>query len=489
MENLKNSESCDPSSFLRHFRKSSATPVMLLRHIAQAMATEMQEGLDHPGERKLKMLPTYLECLPTGNERGLFYAIDLGGTNFRVLRVQLDGKEGRILKQESIQVPIPQEVMTGSSKDLFGFLAKTIVQFVSREADLGFECVALNQKRDIGFTFSFPVNQTKVNGGSINAWTKGFSISDGVGEDVVDQLEIALADMGSVNTKVVCLVNDTVGTLAQCRYWNDDAMVGVILGTGSNACYVERAAAISCWSSPPEADDLTVVNIEWGNFCSELLPRTFADEGLDADSLNPGQQEFEKMIGGMYLGEILRRVLLKMAEDTGLFGSEIPERLTKPFSLLTPHMSTMHGDDTSSLEVVGSVIEEAIGVKYTTLATRKVVYDVCDIIAERGARLSAAGIVGILTKINRCGDLMLSCLTTPNDTEVKKTVIAIDGSLYEKYPKFRNYMEDAMKEMLGEDYANNVTTTLSKDGSGVGAALLAAAISTELRLGDVGVTK
>lgn len=58
-------------------------------------------------------------------------------------------------------------------------------------------------------------------------------------------------------------VNDTVGTLAQCRYWNDDAMVGVILGTGSNACYVERAAAISCWSSPPEADDLTVMPVSF----------------------------------------------------------------------------------------------------------------------------------------------------------------------------------------------------------------------------------
>lgn len=57
-----------------------------------------------------------VECNEYRNERGLFYAIDLGGTNFRVLRVQLDGKEGRILKQESIQVPIPQEVMTGSSK-------------------------------------------------------------------------------------------------------------------------------------------------------------------------------------------------------------------------------------------------------------------------------------------------------------------------------------------------------------------------------------
>lgn len=116
-------------------------------------------------------------------------------------------------------------------------------------------------------------------------------------------------------------------------------------------------------------------------------------------------------------------------------------------------------------------------------------YDVCDIIAERGARLSAAGIVGILKKINRCGDLMNSCLTTQSDTQVKKTVVAIDGSLYEKYTKFRNYMEDAMKEMLGDDYADNVTTMLSKDGSGVGAALIAAAISTDLGLGDVGVKK
>lgn len=42
--------------------------------------------------------------------------MDLGGTNFRVLRLQLNGKEGRILKQESEQVPIPHELMTGTSK-------------------------------------------------------------------------------------------------------------------------------------------------------------------------------------------------------------------------------------------------------------------------------------------------------------------------------------------------------------------------------------
>ena len=39
-------------------------------------------------------------------------------------------------------------------------------------------------------------------------------------------------------------VNDAVGTLAGARYWDDDVMVAVILGTGTNACYIEQIDAI-----------------------------------------------------------------------------------------------------------------------------------------------------------------------------------------------------------------------------------------------------
>jgi hexokinase len=39
---------------------------------------------------------------------------------------------------------------------------------------------------------------------------------------------------------------------------------------------------------------LQVINVEWGNFFSKSLPRTFADEGLDKDSLNPGRQVSSK---------------------------------------------------------------------------------------------------------------------------------------------------------------------------------------------------
>lgn len=42
-------------------------------------------------------------------------------------------------------------------------------------------------------------------------------------------------------------VNDTIGTLAGGRYSDQDVIAAVILGTGTNAAYVERAHAIPKW--------------------------------------------------------------------------------------------------------------------------------------------------------------------------------------------------------------------------------------------------
>lgn len=68
---------CDPAStdcpeedgmesVLQEFRNSCATPLSLLREVAQGMATEMHAGLASPGTRALKMLPTFVDKLPTG---------------------------------------------------------------------------------------------------------------------------------------------------------------------------------------------------------------------------------------------------------------------------------------------------------------------------------------------------------------------------------------------------------------------------------------
>ncbi|KAJ0613555.1 putative hexokinase [Helianthus annuus] len=57
-------------------------------------------------------------------------------------------------------------------------------------------------------------------------------------------------DRQGVDMRVSALVNDTVGTLAGGKYDNKDVAVAVILGTGSNAAYVERAQAIPKWHGP-----------------------------------------------------------------------------------------------------------------------------------------------------------------------------------------------------------------------------------------------
>jgi hexokinase len=51
-----------------------------------------------------------------------------------------------------------------------------------------------------------------------------------------------------VIVNIFAQVNDTVGTLPGGRYVDNDVVAAVILGTGTNAAYVEHANAIPKWN-------------------------------------------------------------------------------------------------------------------------------------------------------------------------------------------------------------------------------------------------
>lgn len=57
------------------------------------------------------MLPSYVRSTPNGKEKGNFLALDLGGTNFRVLLITIDGREstmvGKIYR-------VPDHIMKGT---------------------------------------------------------------------------------------------------------------------------------------------------------------------------------------------------------------------------------------------------------------------------------------------------------------------------------------------------------------------------------------
>ncbi|KAK3435832.1 hypothetical protein EUGRSUZ_C00559 [Eucalyptus grandis] len=455
------------AEMVKELEEKCGTPVWKLRQVAEAMVVEMHAGLASDGGSKLKMLISYVDSLPTGDEKGLYYALDLGGTNFRILRVHLGGKEKGIIKREYEEVSIPPHLMTGSSNELFDFIAMALAKFVATEGEDSH--LYPGRQRELGFTFSFPVRQSSIASGTLIKWTKGFSIEDAVGEDVVSELSKAMERVG-LDMRVAALVNDTIGTMAGGRYNDPDVVAAVILGTGTNAAYVEQIHAIPKWHGPLPKSGEMVINTEWGNFQSPHLPLTEYDKTLDDESLNPGEQAYEKLISGMYLGEIVRIALLRMAEESALFG-DIPLKLKIPFILRTPDMSAMHHDTSPDLTVVGKKLSDVLEISDTSLRTRKVVVDLCNIVATRAARLAAAGIFGILKKLGR---------DTLRDGEKQRSVIALDGGLFEHYAKFRNCVEATLRELLGPEVAENTVIVLSNDGSGIGAALLAASHSQYL---------
>ena len=62
-------------------------------------------------------------------------------------------------------------------------------------------------------------------------------------------------------------VNDTVGTLAGGRYVDNDVVAAVILGTDTNAAYVEHANVIPKWNRPlPRSGNMVSAQLPPCNF-------------------------------------------------------------------------------------------------------------------------------------------------------------------------------------------------------------------------------
>jgi hexokinase len=421
-----------------------------LRNICKHFVDELTLGLKEDGHT-LKMIPSYVTRRPTGKETGSYLALDLGGTNFRVCEVYLEGDSKVRLTQKKFT--IPDYAKCGQSDVLFDFLADSVLTFITENH------IPTESDIPLGFTFSFPVNQTAIDKGYLMVWTKGFDCKDTINKDVVALLNEALARK-NVKVHVTALVNDTVGTLMSHAYNDPGTYVGVILGTGTNAAYVEKVSAIPKWKGGPVESGEMIINCEWGAFDNErvVLPFNKYDQKMDEESTNPGEQTFEKMISGMYLGEIVRQVIVELVQRRILFGGVSSPEIETPYKFETAYMSRIERDHTSDLLDTKMVLQELLNIPYPAPRDRRIVRRICELVATRAARLSAVGVAAVVTKMERVED---GC------------TVAIDGSVYEHYPHFGNRMKDALHELLGM-FEENVNIVLGKDGSSVGAGVIAA---------------
>jgi hexokinase len=142
----------------------------------------------------------------------------------RVCEVVLNGDKTFSLTQKKFKVS--ETLKQGEATTLFGALsiaasAHTAVAYTDLDyiADSVDSFLTSHAKTDynngtgagdavyLGFTFSFPVEQTALAKGKILTWTKGYAAKNAVGNDVVQLLQDAF-DRKHMHVKCIALVND-----------------------------------------------------------------------------------------------------------------------------------------------------------------------------------------------------------------------------------------------------------------------------------------
>ncbi|MHB8054381.1 MAG: hypothetical protein ACYDH3_03945 [Candidatus Aminicenantales bacterium] len=417
-----------------------------LRAMIGSFHGEMRRGLaGEPGS--LQMLPAYVD-IPTGLERGTFLALDLGGTNVRVLQVELpaDGSSPKLVED---YFQLSREQIASEANVLFGAIARFIGRFLDERKLTGL--------LSLGFTFSFPIRQHSIARGDLIGWTKGWTADGVVGRDVVELLNAALAREGVSGVRVVSLNNDTTGTLMALAYLDADCDAGCILGTGTNICYRERIEEIRKPIGPYDREFM-IVNMESGNFNADL-PRNRFDLLLDGASENPGFQAEEKMVSGKYMGELARLVVADLCGRGLLFGGRLPEIFLTRGEFGSEHLSEIEADDSPAADGAQARLE-AWGIRTADGDDARIFREIARLVSGRAARIAAA---------------VLAATVTKNDPALKRPhVIAVDGSIFHKYPGFRARMEETFGELFG-NRADRLWLAGMRDGSGFGAAVIAAA--------------
>ncbi|MGH0117349.1 UNVERIFIED_CONTAM: hypothetical protein FKN15_033444 [Acipenser sinensis] len=423
-----------------------------LLEVKNRMWKEIENGLGKKTHESatVKMLPTFVRSTPDGSENGDFLALDLGGTNFRVLLVKIRSGKRRTVEMHNKIYAIPVEVMQGTGDELFDHIVHCISDFLDY---MGMK----NARLPLGFTFSFPCKQTSLDAGILINWTKGFKTTDCEGEDMVGLLREGIKRHEEFDLDVVAVVNDTVGTMMTCAYEEPTCEIGLIAGTGSNACYMEEMRNIET----VEGDEGRMcVNMEWGAFgdngCLDDI-RTQYDRAVDDLSLNAGRQRYEKMCSGMYLGEIVRNILIDLTKRGFLFRGQISETLKTRGIFETKFLSQIESDRLALLQVRG--ILQHLGLD-STCDDSIIVKEVCGVVSRRAAQICGAGMAAVADKIRENRGL-----------EQLDITVGVDGTLYKLHPHFSLIMHQTVKELAPKC---NVNFLLSEDGSGKGAALITA---------------
>ncbi|CAO3679214.1 unnamed protein product [Umbelopsis vinacea] len=423
-----------------------------LKKISSNLVKQMEEGLQK-NDSSVPMLPSWIISHPTGQETGEYLALDLSGTFIRIYLVNLHG-QGRVTTRQQ-KYNIHDDIRKSTIQKIVDFLAECVDSFLTFIGKSN-----LDEPMMLGFVLSFPLHQTALNKASVIRWTKDFDVTGADGKELAELLQIGL-NKKSIPVVVKVILNGAVGLLLAHNYRSLDTLLACTVSRGTNAAYWERISDIPKLQGNPNAKGSEmIINTEWGSFGDihpEYLPRTMYDNKVNRESTNPGVHLLEKMVSGLYLGEIVRNILLDLLDRRLIFNYQYSIDMNMPYNFESSYMSAIESDESPELDDTKHILETIMNIQSTTLTDRQITKKICALVGQRAARIIAAAMSAVIYKRNA----LETGLT-----------ISVEGTIYEHYPNFPNRVNEALRELFGEK-VDRINIGITRDGNGIGGALAA----------------
>ncbi|KAG5951447.1 hypothetical protein E4U53_003062 [Claviceps sorghi] len=472
----------------------------------QELSTRLKgQFIERLQKDKQSMLPSYSHRLPLGTEKGEYVALDVGGSTLRVAVVALRGCEAAVDKQSEIismhSYRINNDVKDLQGTQFFGWMAKKVKETL---AESGGYANSPENPLPIACAWSFPIEQTSIRGGKLLPMGKAFLADQGlVGEDLGEIVKQACKDQ-DLHVELRAVLNDSSACLLSRAYSHTNTRFGLILGTGVNLAAHLPVLSIGknkfgirpkAWFN--EASHV-IVNTELGMFGHNILPLTKWDQALTKHHPRPDFQPLEHLVSGLYLGEIVRLILLEAIEKTGIFGGIVPPSLKGHYSLGTDTLSMIECDTSSDLQGATQLFSERHpSLHRPTTSDLAAIKAISSLVAVRSSALVATCVYTlwemrlefekryIETPSGACPER--KHVDADMDHLQRTTVVAFNGSVIENYPGYRascQHYLDQLTESKGFPEHRRIDLVPAKESSLLGAAVALACVERDDRHGS-----
>ena len=142
------------------------------------------------------------------------------------------------------------------------------------------------------------------------------------------------------------------------------------------------------------------------------------------------------MISGMYLGELVRLIILDLIDRELILAEEMKKNayrhpLFTKGSFYTKYLNEIDSDSNNKFIRTRRILKELAGVENPSQQDCAVIKAICGVVTDRTAKLTAAGLAVILKRMKK-----------------SDVTIAVDGSLFRYHPRLQIVMEETLKSLI-----------------------------------------